>query len=57
MQQKVPDYFLCANCETPCYVFETDQQGKVVSAFCAACGNDEAKEFWAADDEGDEDDE
>ena len=54
---KAPEYFVCANCDTPCYVFETDEQGKVVSAYCSACGNDESKEFWAADDEGGEDDE
>ena len=57
--QKLPDpeYFVCANCDTPSYVFETDQDGKVSSALCPVCGNDDPKEFWAADDEGGEDDE
>ncbi len=43
------DYLVCRNCETPCYVFEADERGKITSAFCQACGNDEPTEFSIPD--------
>jgi hypothetical protein len=39
------EYVTCANCDTPCYVFEINAQGKVAVGFCAECGNDEPTEF------------
>lgn len=50
------EYLVCANCDTPCYVFEVDERRKVTSAFCQACGADDPAEFHPVDDEGGEDD-
>lgn len=44
----IPDYLLCADCETPCYVFEW-QEGKAVEALCEVCGNDDATTFMTED--------
>lgn len=43
------DYLVCSNCETPCYVFELDASGKVASAFCQMCGNDDQTTFTIPD--------
>ena len=43
------DYLICKNCETPCYVFDMDDRGKLQNVFCQACGNDDAKEFLIPD--------
>lgn len=40
-----PDYVVCNNCETPCYMFELDRKGEIASAFCQLCGSDDPKEF------------
>ena len=57
-----PDYVICMECETPTYVFEWGN-GKVVEAFCSACGNEdpsaflseeELEEMVAAEDEDEE---
>lgn len=39
-----PEFIICLNCETPCYTFEW-QEGRILEAFCQACGNDELDEF------------
>lgn len=39
-----PEYLICLNCENPAYDVEY-QNGKLVYALCAACGNDELTEF------------
>ncbi len=39
------DYVTCINCDTPCYVFDIGADGRVASAFCSECGNDEPTEF------------
>lgn len=39
-----PEYLICLVCETPTYSFEWDE-GKIRSALCSTCGNDEASEF------------
>lgn len=39
-----PEYLICLECETPCYVFEY-RDGALVSAQCLACGSDEPDEF------------
>jgi len=39
-----PDYLICSDCETPCYVFEW-AEGEVSEAVCEACGNDEPPTF------------
>jgi hypothetical protein len=39
-----PDFLICLNCETPCYVFEWEQD-KVSEALCQTCGNDDPEQF------------
>ena len=39
-----PDYLVCVECETPCYIFEWEDD-KVTEAFCAACGNEDPESF------------
>jgi hypothetical protein len=39
-----PDFLICLNCETPCYVFEWTDEG-VTEALCQTCGNDEPDQF------------
>jgi hypothetical protein len=34
-----PDYVVCLDCETPCYVFEW-RNDKLFEALCTVCGND-----------------
>ena len=47
-------YLRCKECDTPCYVFETNA-GQVREALCIACGNDSVTLFslgkWDEDDE------
>jgi ribosomal protein S27E len=47
-------YLRCKECDTPCYVFETNA-GRVREALCIACGNDSVTLFslgkWDEDDE------
>jgi translation initiation factor 2 beta subunit (eIF-2beta)/eIF-5 len=43
-----PDYVICLNCETPCYVFEWDE-GKILEAMCEVCGNDDPEQFVTAE--------
>jgi hypothetical protein len=45
----VPDYLICLNCETPCYVFEWKEE-EITEATCEVCGNDEADQFVTPDD-------
>ena len=33
------DYLICRECNTPCYIFETEG-GRVQEALCQVCGND-----------------
>lgn len=39
-----PEYLICLNCETPCYVFEW-KEDKLVEALCPICGNDDPEQF------------
>ena len=39
-----PDYLLCLECETPCYVFEW-KDGKTTDAVCEMCGNTDPAQF------------
>jgi hypothetical protein len=39
-----PEYVLCLDCETPCYVFEW-RNDKLKEALCTTCGNDELGSF------------
>lgn len=44
MEEKEIEYVVCKQCETPTYNFEI-YKGKIVSALCPVCGNDETDEF------------
>jgi len=44
-----PDYLICLECETPCYVFEW-QGDKVVEILCLTCGNEDPEQFATPDD-------
>lgn len=44
-----PEYLICLDCETPCYVFEW-KDGEVTEVLCQACGNDDADQFALPDD-------
>ncbi len=39
-----PDFLLCCDCESPCYVFEW-KEGSVAEAVCEVCGNQEVELF------------
>lgn len=45
----IPDYLICLECETPCYVFEW-KDDKPVEIICEACGNDDPDLFATEDD-------
>lgn len=44
-----PDYLVCVDCETPCYVFEW-KNGMVTDILCASCGNDDPEQFLSPED-------
>lgn len=39
-----PEYLICLECETPTYQFEY-ANGKLATAVCTTCGNDDISEF------------
>jgi hypothetical protein len=43
-----PDYVICLECETPCYVFEWED-GKLTEVLCQACANDDPEQFALPD--------
>jgi len=43
-----PDYLICLECESPCYVFEW-KDGVVKEAICELCGNDDPSQFATED--------
>ncbi|HEV8581326.1 MAG TPA: hypothetical protein VGX68_19850 [Thermoanaerobaculia bacterium] len=43
-----PDYLICLECETPCYVFEWEED-KLTEVLCQACGNDDPDQFVLPD--------
>jgi hypothetical protein len=44
-----PEYLICLNCDTPCYVFEW-QDGRLSDVMCTTCGNDDADQFMTEED-------
>jgi hypothetical protein len=44
-----PDYVICLECETPCYVFEWDES-KLTEVLCQVCGNDDPEQFALPED-------
>lgn len=46
-----PEYIICTNCETPCYIFEWDSERAIATeALCATCGNDDPGDFMTQSD-------
>lgn len=39
-----PEYVICLNCETPCYIFEWSD-GKLTEVVCDTCGEDDPDTF------------
>ncbi len=44
METETPDYLMCLECGSPCYVFEWEG-GRIVEGICPACGNEELPLF------------
>ena len=41
-----PDFLVCMQCDTPCYIFEwDDDKFKPREVLCITCGNDESADF------------
>jgi hypothetical protein len=40
----IPDYLICLECESPCYVFEWED-GKLKDVLCTTCGNEDPSQF------------
>ena len=40
----MPDYVICLECETPCYIFEW-QDDRLSEAMCTTCGNEDTSQF------------
>lgn len=45
---RVPEFLVCVECETPCYVFEWEG-GKVTEILCEVCGNEDPEHFLTQD--------
>ncbi len=43
-----PDYVICLECETPCYVFEW-ADGEISEVLCQSCGNEDPEQFALPD--------
>ena len=43
-----PDYLICIECETPCYIFEW-RGTRLIEAVCESCGNDDTESFATPD--------
>lgn len=46
---EAPEYLICLNCESPCYVFEW-QGGQVDDVLCTTCGSDDKDQFMTEED-------
>ena len=44
-----PDYVVCINCESPCYIFEW-KDNQLTEAMCEVCGNEDVEEFLTPED-------
>ena len=49
-EEREIDYLICRECNTPCYIFETEN-GEVREALCQVCGNDLIARFAVGEDE------
>jgi hypothetical protein len=43
-----PEYLICLNCESPCYVF-TWEEDQLVDVLCEVCGSEETDQFLTQD--------
>jgi len=44
-----PEFLICLNCESPCYVFEW-KEGEISEIICETCGADDPEQFASEDD-------
>jgi hypothetical protein len=44
-----PEYLVCINCESPCYIFEW-KDDQLAEAMCEVCGNEDVEEFLTPED-------
>ncbi len=44
-----PEYLICINCESPCYVF-TWEEDRLAEVLCEVCGNEDIDTFLSQDD-------
>jgi translation initiation factor 2 beta subunit (eIF-2beta)/eIF-5 len=44
-----PEYVVCINCESPCYIFEW-KDDQLTEALCEVCGNEDVEEFLTSED-------
>jgi len=44
-----PDYVICVECESPCYIFEWENE-RLTEALCEVCGNEDIDLFLTQED-------
>ncbi|HMB52867.1 MAG TPA: hypothetical protein VKU40_06095 [Thermoanaerobaculia bacterium] len=44
-----PEFLICLECETPCYVFEW-KEGEATEILCEMCGNEDPEQFLTDED-------
>jgi len=44
-----PEFLICLNCESPCYLFEWEEDG-ATEAVCEVCGSEEVDQFLTPED-------
>lgn len=44
-----PEFLICLECETPCYVFEW-KDGEATAILCEMCGNEDPEQFLTDED-------
>lgn len=54
-EEREIDYLICKQCNTPCYIFETEM-GRVTEAQCLVCGNEDVTLFELGEEAGSDED-
>jgi translation initiation factor 2 beta subunit (eIF-2beta)/eIF-5 len=44
-----PEFLICLECESPCYVFEWEGE-KLIEILCEVCGNEDPDSFLTQED-------
>ncbi len=44
-----PDYVICVECESPCYIFEWENE-RLAEVLCEVCGNEDIDLFLTQED-------